>query len=101
MFVFLLLDCVSLSGAGVYFAESASYSASPRYAKMDGQGNQFMFLAMMTVGEVHIGDGGIATPPEGTDTLVDTESGTQIYVMQHDHQAYPLYVLKFSTRNNS
>ncbi len=86
-------------GAGVYFAHSSSYSANDRYSKPDKQGNQHMFLAKMCCGKIIAGNSSIMTPTTDSDTLADNTSNPSVYVMQHDNQAYPMYIVTFRKTN--
>jgi poly [ADP-ribose] polymerase 10/14/15 len=43
-------------GKGVYFAVDASYSISDTYSRPDDQGNKYMYLARVVVGEFCLGN---------------------------------------------
>ena len=88
-------------GKGVYFAVEASYSISDTYSRPDEQGNKYMYLARVAVGEFCQGDSNMRFPPPqpGTgdllpyDTTVDNVGQPSMYVAYHDAQAYPEYLL--------
>jgi len=88
-------------GKGVYFAVKASYSISNTYSCPDEQGNKYMYLARVAVGEFCQGDGSMSVPPTqpGTgdllpyDTTVDNMRQPEMYVAYHDAQAYPEYLI--------
>ena len=42
-------------GNGVYFAREASYSTQTKYSPPDGNGNRYMYLAHVLVGEYAAG----------------------------------------------
>ena len=88
-------------GKGVYFAVNASYSISDTYSRPDEQGNKYMYLARVAVGEFCEGDRSMRVPPAqpGTgdllpyDATVDNVREPEMYVAYHDAQAYPEYLL--------
>jgi len=96
-------------GKGVYFARDAEYSAYPIYAIPDKNGFQYMMACRVTVGEYSPGERNALTPSIrdlSTSTLYDSTVGLlsndtmmnpSIYVTYHDAQAYPEYLIKFTT----
>ena len=58
----------TMYGNGVYFARDASYSTQSKYSPPDGNGNRYMYLARVLVGEYAAGRQGMITPPaKGSD----------------------------------
>ena len=89
-------------GRGVYFARDASYSSHPAYSNPDEDGIQRIFLCRVAVGDWCKGRKGQLTPdpkPHSTlelfDSTVDNVSNPSIFVVYHDAQAYPEYVVSF------
>ena len=89
-------------GKGTYFAVQAGYSACPQFAKPNSCGTQHILLSKVLVGDHTIGYKGIRDPPrkpqnhdELFDSVVDNITTPSIYVIFHDAQAYPEYVIKF------
>ena len=88
-------------GQGVYFAVKASYSISNTYSHPDEQGNKYMYLARVAVGEFCVGNEDMKMPPvqPGTgdllpyDASVDNLDQPAMYVAYHDAQAYPEYLI--------
>uniref|UniRef100_A0A8C6T8J7 Poly [ADP-ribose] polymerase n=1 Tax=Neogobius melanostomus TaxID=47308 RepID=A0A8C6T8J7_9GOBI len=89
-------------GAGVYFAINASYSANSRYAKPDPAGLKRMYVARVLTGHHTLGDSSMKSPPQRGDdpsdkydSLVDNLQSPSMYVIFHDDQAYPEYLITF------
>ena len=89
-------------GEGVYFAVGAApWSIRDTYSPPDEQGNKYMYLARVAVGEFCKGDSSMRVPPPqpGTgdllpyDTTVDDMGQPEMYVAYHDAQAYPEYLI--------
>ena len=87
-------------GKGAYFARHAEYSM--RYAVSDKYGIKRMFLCRVAVGDWCMGKNGQLTPdckPEKTDELfdstVDDIANPSIFVVYHDTQVYPEYLVTF------
>ncbi|XP_071793818.1 uncharacterized protein [Asterias amurensis] len=87
---------------GTYFSVSASYSAQAQYAKPDAYGTKHVFVTNVLVGDYIRGSHGMITPPpkpqnpaELFDSVVDNMNSPGIYVIFHDAQAYPEYLIKF------
>ena len=98
-------------GKGTYFARDASYSYSRQYARPDARGVQRMLLARVLVGEVQPTPGrsdqfvpdlrpGTSVRYDSTVGLLgkDTLADPSIYVTYHDGQAYPEYLIRFTSR---
>jgi len=89
-------------GKGTYFARDASYSSHEAYSTKDAKGIQRMFLARVAVGDWSKGNHGQLTPDpkphnalELFDTTVDNVRNPSIFVVYHDAQAYPEYIVSF------
>ncbi|CAF1449255.1 unnamed protein product, partial [Didymodactylos carnosus] len=78
-------------GCGVYFSENAKYSHD--YAKVNSNNERTMFLARILVGRTAVGTKGQKVPPPGCDTT--TNEKQTIFVVYHDSQAYPDYLIKY------
>ena len=91
-------------GRGVYFARDAYYSCDERYAVPDQDGVQHVFLCRVAVGDWCLGTNNQITPDckphddrEVFDSTVDNTQDPNIFVIYHDCQAYPEYLLSFRT----
>ncbi|XP_035663100.1 protein mono-ADP-ribosyltransferase PARP14-like isoform X2 [Branchiostoma floridae] len=90
-------------GKGVYFAKSASYSAQATYSPPDTQGNKYIYQARVIVGEYTTGRHGMLEPPAKNpanavvrfDSVVDNMNNPSIFVVFHDNDAYPEYLIVF------
>uniref|UniRef100_A0A4W5MBU7 Poly [ADP-ribose] polymerase n=1 Tax=Hucho hucho TaxID=62062 RepID=A0A4W5MBU7_9TELE len=89
-------------GDGTYFAVGASYSASNTYSRPDHQGQKYMYLCRVLTGDFTAGRHGMTVPPAKSTTTVelynsvtDNPSGPSIFVVFHDNQAYPEYLITF------
>jgi len=89
-------------GEGVYFATEASYSLA--FAKpTNSKGECFMFFAKVLVGKYTRGQEGIKTPPPIDpnrrevlyDSVVDSTDDPTVFVVFHDDQCYPEYLITF------
>jgi poly [ADP-ribose] polymerase 10/14/15 len=91
-------------GQGMYFAVDARYSSSNTYSPPDVQGNKYIYLARVVVGDFCVGDSSMRMPPSQTrtsdlyDSTVDKVNQPSIYVTYHDAQAYPEYLLTIRRR---
>ncbi|XP_036450537.1 LOW QUALITY PROTEIN: protein mono-ADP-ribosyltransferase PARP14-like [Colossoma macropomum] len=88
-------------GNGVYFAVDPSYSARG-YSKPDQQGHKHMYLARVLVGDFTTGKSGLLLPPAKSstatdlyDSVTDNQQNPTIFVIFHDVQAYPEYLITF------
>lgn len=86
---------------GSYFARDAAYSH--HYSKSDTH-VQMMFLARVLVGDFVRGNPSLVRPPakEGQsnafyDSCVNSVSDPGIFVVFEKHQAYPEYLIQYST----
>ncbi|XP_044040522.1 protein mono-ADP-ribosyltransferase PARP14-like isoform X2 [Siniperca chuatsi] len=87
-------------GKGVYFAVNASYSAA--YSPADASGLKRLYVARVLTGRYTVGSSSMkATPPRGSDrtdcfdSLVDQQQNPTKFVIFHDDQAYPEYLITF------
>lgn len=89
-------------GKGVYFARDAAYSCNRNYATPDADGTQHIFLCRVVVGDWCKGSYGQLTPNSKPgnqfdlfDSTVDDAASPSIFVVYHDAQAYPDYLVSF------
>ncbi|XP_052076128.1 protein mono-ADP-ribosyltransferase PARP14-like [Mytilus californianus] len=88
-------------GNGVYFARDAAYSARGTYSPKDHNNQRHMYMCKVLTGEYTQGKQGlIVPPPKGTshilhDCVVDNPADPAIFVIFHDTQAYPEYLVLF------
>ncbi|XP_056614438.1 protein mono-ADP-ribosyltransferase PARP14-like [Triplophysa dalaica] len=82
-------------GVGTYFAVSASYSANPQYSIPKSDGTQLMFVARVLTGRYTQGQGTMKAPPNNFDSVVDKTQDPTMFVVFHDCQAYPSYLITF------
>ena len=88
-------------GQGVCFSRDASYATYDCYSMPDVQGNKYMYLARVLVGEYCKGNSGYRVPPlqpgsEWTfDSTVDDINNPGVFVSFHDAQSYPEYLITF------
>jgi poly [ADP-ribose] polymerase 10/14/15 len=64
-------------GKGVYFAVDASYSIDETYSRPDSQGNKYMYLARVVVGDFCVGNNTMRMPPPQHDE--DASPASQAY----------------------
>lgn len=90
-------------GVGVYFAVNASYSAHPTYSRPAADLSQAMFVARVLTGVFTLGDSSMKVPPvrdsrrphDRFDSVVDNTEQPNMYVVFHDNQSYPDYLITF------
>ncbi|XP_039465725.1 protein mono-ADP-ribosyltransferase PARP15 isoform X1 [Oreochromis aureus] len=90
-------------GHGTYFAVDANYSAQPTYSKPAADGSQLMFVARVLTGVYTQGQATMKVPPprnpqqshDRYDSVVDRINNPSMYVVFHDNQAYPDYLITF------
>ncbi len=90
----------TLYGIGTYFAVNASYSAQNTYAVPAADGTQLMFVARVLTGYHTQGQADMKTPPVRVapdlyDSVVDNVQNPFMFVVFHDCQAYPDYLITF------
>lgn len=94
---------VAAYGVGVYFAMTASYSAHDRFSPRDTAGHKRMYVARVLTGRSAQGDPSMRVPPPRStsdphdcyDSLVDNAQQPTMFVVFHDDQAYPEYLVTF------
>ncbi|XP_030642348.1 poly(ADP-ribose) polymerase family member 14-related sequence 1 [Chanos chanos] len=89
-------------GNGTYFAVNARYSASNTYSVPDAQGQKYMYLCRVLVGDFTAGRSGMIVPPAKSntttdlyDSVVDNPANPNMFIVFHDVQAYPEYLITF------
>ncbi|XP_063410842.1 uncharacterized protein LOC134693839 [Mytilus trossulus] len=91
-------------GNGVYFAVNSSYSSKSQYSTPDNDNIKRIYLCKVLVGEYAKGQQDMRVPPQkygasGShilyDSVVDNPSSPRIFVIFHDAQAYPEYLIVF------
>ena len=85
----------------MYFAVNAATSAGG-YCTPDVNGHKHIFLAHVLTGDYCVGRGGIRIPPlkpgsamETYDSTTDNVQNPNFFVIFHDAQAYPSYLITF------
>ncbi|XP_034532885.1 protein mono-ADP-ribosyltransferase PARP14-like isoform X2 [Notolabrus celidotus] len=88
-------------GKGVYFAVNADYSART-FSPADASGLKRLYVARVLTGRYTVGDPSLkAAPPRGSDptdcfnSVVDNMQRPTMFVVFHDDQAYPEYLITF------
>ncbi|XP_036451402.1 protein mono-ADP-ribosyltransferase PARP14-like [Colossoma macropomum] len=91
----------AMYGNGAYFAVDPSYSAQG-YSTPDKQGHKRMYLARVLVGDYTTGKHGLLSPPAKSsgstdlyDSVTDNAQKPTMFVIFHDAQAYPEYLITF------
>ncbi|KAK2862993.1 hypothetical protein Q5P01_002526 [Channa striata] len=90
-------------GQGTYFAVKASYSANSSYSRPAADGCHLMFVARVLTGSYTVGNSSMKVPPplnsqqphDRYDSLVDRIDKPSMFVVFHDSQAYPDYLITF------
>ena len=89
-------------GKGVYFANIFTYSAQPAYSPPDKNNNKYVFQCRVLTGRFHKGNPALLEPPVMDkkslslyDSVVDNLKNPVIFVVFHDNQAYPEYLITF------
>ncbi|XP_042351029.1 poly(ADP-ribose) polymerase family member 14-related sequence 1 [Plectropomus leopardus] len=89
-------------GNGTYFAVNASYSAQDTYSKPNQNGEKFMYLCRVLTGDFTTGQQNMITPPakgpvsiQKYDSVVDNLAKPTMYIIFHDSQACPEYLITF------
>ncbi|XP_035004862.2 protein mono-ADP-ribosyltransferase PARP14-like isoform X2 [Hippoglossus stenolepis] len=92
----------AVRGKGVYFAVNAEYSAK-NFSPRDTSGLGRLYVARVLTGRYTVGKAEMkAPPPRGTDptdcfdSLVDKLQSPAMFVVFHDDQAYPEYLITFT-----
>eukprot|EP00731_Ephydatia_muelleri_P032731 Em0024g275a len=90
-------------GNGVYFAVKASYSAGATYSKPDSEGHKHIYVCLVLTGSYTAGKQGMKVPPPKDpeneavlfDSVVDKTTDPSMFIVFHDSQAYPKYLITF------
>uniref|UniRef100_A0A3B5M7W1 Poly [ADP-ribose] polymerase n=1 Tax=Xiphophorus couchianus TaxID=32473 RepID=A0A3B5M7W1_9TELE len=89
-------------GNGSYFAVKADYSAQDTYSKPNANGEKFMYVCRVLTGDYTLGEKKMVAPPsKGSssvhmyDSVVDDMATPSMFVVFHDTQAYPEYLITF------
>ncbi|XP_029967706.1 protein mono-ADP-ribosyltransferase PARP14-like [Salarias fasciatus] len=89
-------------GNGTYFAVNASYSAQDTYSKPNQNQEKRMYLCRVLTGEFALGKRDMIAPPpkapgsiEMYDSVVDNVNTPSMFVIFHDTQACPEYLITF------
>uniref|UniRef100_A0A669E0H4 Poly [ADP-ribose] polymerase n=1 Tax=Oreochromis niloticus TaxID=8128 RepID=A0A669E0H4_ORENI len=89
-------------GKGVYFAVNAAYSANG-FSPADKSGLKRLYVVRVLTGRYTVGKSSmISPPPRGSDptdcydSLVDNQQQPNMFVIFHDDQAYPEYLITFN-----
>ncbi|XP_059199634.1 poly(ADP-ribose) polymerase family member 14-related sequence 1 isoform X3 [Centropristis striata] len=89
-------------GKGTYFAVNANYSAQNTYSRPNPNGEKCMYVCRVLTGDFTAGQSGMITPPaKGTasvdkyDSVVDNMTTPGMFIVFHDSQAYPEYLITF------
>ncbi|RVE58381.1 hypothetical protein OJAV_G00209100 [Oryzias javanicus] len=89
-------------GNGSYFAVNSSYSASDTYSRPNANGEKIMYLCRVLTGDSTLGQQNMIAPPpkssgsiELFDSAVDNMTKPSMFVIFHDTQAYPEYLIRF------
>lgn len=90
-------------GSGVYLAVSAATSASGYTRPDPATGLKYIFYASVLTGDFCVGQSGIRKPPPKNpanplatyDSTTDNVAAPNFFVIFHDAQAYPAYLITF------
>uniref|UniRef100_A0A8C6Y4L2 Poly [ADP-ribose] polymerase n=1 Tax=Naja naja TaxID=35670 RepID=A0A8C6Y4L2_NAJNA len=92
----------AMIGNGTYFAVNSNYSALDTYATPDQNGRKYMYVARVLTGDYCIGRSGQVIPPSKNnggfvlyDSVTDNTTQPSMFVIFHDAQAYPEYLITF------
>ncbi|XP_052829825.1 protein mono-ADP-ribosyltransferase PARP14-like [Octopus bimaculoides] len=82
-------------GEGVYFARDIRYSASHTYSTPDHYGIKRIYKCSVLVGRVMQGYYGLKVLQDSYNSAADNIYYPSVYVIFHDFQAYPNYLITF------
>ena len=89
-------------GKGVYFASFFSYSAQHVYSPLDKNNHKYVFQCRVLTGRFHKGNPTLLEPPVMDkkslslfNSVVDNVKHPTIFVVFHDNEAYPEYLITF------
>ena len=114
LFLFLFVFCYLINcfisylfkgtahGKGTYFARDAAYSDG--YARPSGPSrHKHMYMCKVLTGEYAQGNSSMVSPPpkpnsptEMYDCVVDNVNQPRVFVVFHDSQAYPEYLITYT-----
>ncbi|XP_066481709.1 protein mono-ADP-ribosyltransferase PARP10 [Tiliqua scincoides] len=88
-------------GHGVYFASRAAISVQDQYSPCSKDGNKYIFVTRTLTGDYAAGHQDLRAPPlredvptpRRYDSVVDNPRSPSIFVVFHDTQAYPQYLI--------
>lgn len=84
-------------GYGTYFAVDASYSVYHSLTTLNHNGKKFVYVCRVLTGEYTLGREDFIEPPRiGSrqfDSVVDNVINPSMFVIFHDAQAYPEYLI--------
>ncbi|XP_036600591.1 protein mono-ADP-ribosyltransferase PARP10 [Trichosurus vulpecula] len=91
----------TLYGQGVYFAVQAKVSIQDRYSPPDAKGHKAVFVARVLTGDYGRGHPELRVPPQRDtergiqryDSVVDSTRKPRIFVIFHDTQALPIFLI--------
>ncbi|CAI9714784.1 protein mono-ADP-ribosyltransferase PARP14-like [Octopus vulgaris] len=83
-------------GNGVYFARRIHYSANDKYSVPDANKIKRIYKCSVLVGRMMQGHQGLKFLQDSYNSAVDNIQRPSIYVIFHDFQAYPNYLITFS-----
>lgn len=88
-------------GKGVYFAVNANYSAGG-FSQADAAGLKRLYVARVLTGRYTVGNHAMKSPPprgadptDCFDSVVNNQQPPSMFVIFHDDQAYPEYLITF------
>jgi len=89
-------------GRGVYFASDFMYSAQDGYSSPDKKSLKYIFQCRVLTGHYHVGSSSLVEPPVRVkktralyNSVVDNVKDPRVFVVFHDTQAYPEYLIAF------
>ncbi|XP_047198588.1 protein mono-ADP-ribosyltransferase PARP14-like [Hippoglossus stenolepis] len=89
-------------GNGTYFAVNANYSAQDTYSRPNLKGEKCMYLCQVLTGDYTLGKKNMVVPPAKSntslqlyDSVVDNMANPNMFIIFHDVQAYPEYLITF------
>ncbi|XP_036364784.1 protein mono-ADP-ribosyltransferase PARP14-like [Octopus sinensis] len=85
-------------GEGVYFAKDIKYSASDTYSTPDHHRIKRIYQCSVLVGKVIQGQHRLKVLQESYNSAVNNIQTPSIYIIFHDSQAYPNYLITFSNQ---
>lgn len=90
----------ALYGQGVYFAVRSSYSMHGQYSPPDSVGRRYIYQCKVLVGYALKGMDQMKFLPRRDDDITydsatDDEDNPEMYIIFHDSQAYPEYLIVF------